>query len=211
MRLVMIGAGGHGRAVLEVLRDAGWPDPVGVLDDDPSCPGLPGVPHLGPLAHAATLRAGGVEGAHVALGDNARRRQLGEELRRLGFALPAFRHPSAVIARNAALGPGSVAMPRVVLGAMARVGAHVILNTGCIVEHDCVVEEGCHVAPGAVLGGGVALGAGAMVGILAGIRPGRRIGAGAVIGMGAAVLEDVPAAARMGGVPARPLGRAGEG
>ncbi|MGY4802197.1 NeuD/PglB/VioB family sugar acetyltransferase [Teichococcus aerofrigidensis] len=206
MRLVMIGAGGHGRAVLEVLRDAGWPDPVGVLDDDPACRGLPGVPHLGPLARAAALRAGGVEGAHVALGDNARRRRLGEELGHLGFTLPAFRHPSAVIARDAALGPGSVAMPRVVLGAMARVGAHVILNTGCIVEHDCVVEAGCHVAPGAVLGGGVALGAGAMVGILAGIRPGRRIGAGAVVGMGAAVLEDVPPAARVGGVPARPLG-----
>ncbi|HWX48282.1 MAG TPA: NeuD/PglB/VioB family sugar acetyltransferase [Roseomonas sp.] len=204
-RLLLVGAGGHGRAVLATLRDAGWPMPAGVLDDDPVCTGLPGLPWLGPVARAGALRAEGLAAAHVALGGNALRRQLGEQLLALGFDLPPVLHPSAVLAGDARLGAGGVAMPRAVLGAAAIVGDHAILNTGCIVEHDCQLGPACHIAPGAVLGGGVRLGCEVLVGILAGVRPGVRIGGGAVIGVGAAVVADVAAGATMGGVPARPV------
>ncbi|PWC30147.1 NeuD/PglB/VioB family sugar acetyltransferase [Teichococcus aestuarii] len=202
-RLLILGAGGHGRAVLELLRDAGFPPPLGVLDDGPASPGLPGVPHLGPLSRMAALRAEGAAAAHVALGHNATRRRLGEALLALGYALPALRHPSAIVAGSATLGAGSVAMPRSVAGAAARLGAHSILNTGAILEHDAVTGPGCHIAPGAVLGGGVRLGAEVLVGILAGIKPGTAVGDGATIALGAAVVGDVPAGATVSGVPAR--------
>jgi len=204
-RLLLVGAGGHGRAVLATLRDAGWPMPAGVLDDNPACAGLPGLPWLGPVARAATLRSEGLAAAHVALGGNALRRRLGERLLALGFDLPPILHPSAVLAGDATLGAGGVAMPRAVLGAAAIAGEHTILNTGCIVEHDCELGPACHIAPGAVLGGEVRLGCEVLVGILAGVRPGVRIGGGAVIGVGAAVVADVAAGATMGGVPARPV------
>lgn len=212
MALLFIGAGGHGRALLELLRDAGLPPPGGVLDDDPACPGLacPGVatiPWLGPVARAAALRAEGFTAAHVALGRNALRHRLGEALMALGYDLPVLRHPSAVVAGSARIGPGSALLPRVVVGAAAEVGAFAILNTGCIVEHDSRLGPACHVAPGAVLGGGVTLGAEVLVGILAGVKPGTRLGDGAVAGLGAAVLEDVAAGVEVGGVPARPLMR----
>lgn len=201
--LVLLGAGGHGRAVVELLRDAGLPPPLGVLDDNPDCPGLPGVPHLGPLARAAALRAEGVAAAHVALGHNATRQRLGEELLSLGYDLPVLRHPSAILASTARCGPGCVLMPRSVLGAAARLGAHCILNTGAILEHDGVAGPGCHIAPGAVLGGGARLGARVLVGILAGLRPGVAVGEDATIALGAAVVADVPAGATVSGVPAR--------
>lgn len=202
---MLLGAGGHGRAVLELLRDAGFPEPAGVLDDDPASPGLPGIPLLGPLAAAEELRRQGLGVAHVALGHNARRAGLGLWLREMGFTLPVLRHPSAVVAGTARIGEGSALLPRVVVGAAAAVGEHVILNTGCIVEHDCDIGEAAHVAPGAVLGGGVHVGARALVGLGASLRPGVRIGAGAVVGVGAAVVADVAPEARVGGVPAVPL------
>jgi sugar O-acyltransferase (sialic acid O-acetyltransferase NeuD family) len=205
MHILLIGAGGHGRAVLETLRDAGWPMPAGVLDDNPASAGLPGVPHLGPLSAAAALRRQGLAGAHVALGDNLRRQALGAWLRGLGYALPVIRHPSAVVAGSARIGEGSVLLPRVVLGAAAEAGCHVILNTGCIVEHDSRLEDAVHVAPGAVLGGGVNVGAAALVGLGAALRPGVTVGAGAVVGVGAAVVTDVAPGARVGGTPAVPL------
>lgn len=205
MHILLIGAGGHGRAVLETLRDAGWPQPAGVLDDNPASTGLPGIPLLGPLAAAEALRQQGLQAAHVALGDNGRRQALGEWLLDLGYALPVIRHPSAVVAGTAHIGDGSVLLPRVVLGAAAAVGRHVILNTGCIVEHDSRLEDAVHVAPGAVLGGGVHIGAAALVGLGAALKPGVAVGAGAVVGLGAGVVSDVAAGARVGGTPAVPL------
>lgn len=201
--LLLLGGGGHGRAVAALLRDAGLPPPLGVLDDNPACPGLPGVPYLGPLGRAAALRAEGAAAAHVALGHNATRQRLGEQLLALGYGLPVLRHPSAILADDATCGPGCVLMPRSVLGAAARLGAHSILNTGAILEHDGATGPGCHIAPGAVLGGGARLGARVLVGILAGLRPGVAVGEDATIALGAAVVADVPAGATMAGVPAR--------
>ncbi len=206
MTLLLIGAGGHGRAVLETLRDAGWPMPAGVLDDNPASAGLPGVPWLGPIAMAEELRSQGLAAAHVALGDNSRRRGLGAWLMGLGYDLPDIRHPSAVVASTARIGAGTVLLPRVVVGAAAEVGRHGILNTGCIVEHDCVIGEGVHIAPAATLGGGVRVGDLALVGLGCAVRPGIRIGAGAVVGVGAAVVADVGEGLRVGGVPAVVLG-----
>lgn len=205
-RLLILGAGGHGRAVLATLRDAGWPEPAGVLDDTPSA-SLPGLPWLGPLARAAALRAEGLSAAHVALGANVARGRLGEHLLALGYALPPILHPSAILAGDASLGAGSVAMPRAVLGAAARVGPHGILNTASVVEHDCILGAACHIAPGAVLGGSVTLGEAVLVGLGAAIRPGLRLGRGAIIALGAAVVSDVPEGETVGGVPARALPR----
>ncbi|WP_235035181.1 acetyltransferase [Roseomonas sp. 18066] len=211
MGFLLIGAGGHGRALLELLRDAGLPPPAGVLDDAAGCPGLlcrgmAPVPWLGPVARAAELFSqGSFASAHVALGRNALRRQLGERLLAIGYDLPVLRHPSAVVAGSARIGPGSALLPRAVVGAGAEIGAFAILNTGSIAEHDSVLGPGCHLAPGSVLGGGVTLGAEVLVGILAGVKPGVRIGDGATVGLGAAVLADVAPGQDVGGVPARPL------
>jgi sugar O-acyltransferase (sialic acid O-acetyltransferase NeuD family) len=204
LRILLIGAGGHGRAVLETLRDAGC-DVAGVLDDNPHSGGLPGIPLLGPLALAAALRRQGLEAAHVALGDNLRRQALGEWLNGLGYALPVVRHPSAVVAGTARTGEGSALLPRAVLGAAAEVGRHVILNTGCIVEHDSRIADAVHVGPGAVLGGGVCVGTAALVGLGAALRPGITVGAGAVVGVGAAVVGEVAPGVCVGGTPAVPL------
>ena len=56
-----------------------------------------------------------------------------------------------------------------------------------------------------MLPGGVRVGARALVGAGAACRPYVVIGAGAVVGIGAAVIEDVPPGAVVGGVPARSL------
>lgn len=195
MDILILGAGGHGRAVCEAARDAGF-SPRGFLDAQAPLPDMLGLPVLGN------------EAAHdggpllIALGRNAARL---EAAARLACPLPVLRHPSAICARSAELAEGAVVMPRVVLGALARIGRLALINTGAIIEHDVVVGEGAHVAPGAVLCGGVRVGARAMVGAGAVVAPNLVIGADAVVGAGAAVLAHVPPGATVAGVPARPL------
>lgn len=203
--ILVLGAGGHGKAVLDLLLAAGAFAPAGVVDAVPRVAAVLGVPVLGNEALLPALRARGIAAAHPAVGDNAQRLAAAARLGAAGFALPALVHPAAVLGRGAVLGDGVAVMARAVVGPEARLGRLVLVNTGAIVEHDCIVEDGVHIAPGAVLAGGVRVGAGAMVGAGAVIRPGIVVGAGAVVAAGTAVVADVPAGATVAGVPARPL------
>lgn len=193
-RVVIFGAGGHGRAVCEAARDAGF-DVRGFLDARAPLPPVLGLPVLGD------------EDAHdggallLGLGDGAARLAAA---RRLGVALPVLLHPSVIRARSAEVAEGAVVMPRAVLGAQARIGRLALVNTGAIVEHDVELGEGAHVAPGAVLCGGVRIGLRALVGAGAVVAPNVAIGADAVVGAGAAVTADVAPGATVAGVPARP-------
>jgi UDP-perosamine 4-acetyltransferase len=198
--ILVLGAGGHARPVIEALRATGV-EPAGLLDDTASGE-LLGVAVLGPIGSLAVRWAPRLS-AVIAIGDNATRARLGEICHALGIALPAVIHPAALISPSARVADGAQGRARAVIGPEATVGMLVLVNTGAIVEHDCAVGDAAHLGPGVVLCGGVRVGARALLGAGAVARPGLVIGDDAVVAPGAALGADVPAGARMGGVPAR--------
>lgn len=206
-RIVIVGAGGHGKVVADVAALAGW-TVAGAVDRSPSGgPALAsGLKILGGDDALPGLKAKGVKAAAVGVGgvqDTGPRRAVRLKLAALGFSLPALKHPSAIVARGVPLGDGAQVMAGVVINPGASVGEGVVVNTGAIVEHDCTLEDDCFVGPGAVLGGDVSVGAGAFIGLGATVLPGVALGPGCVVGAGAVVVEDVPQKAVVAGVPAR--------
>lgn len=119
-----------------------------------------------------------------------------------GFNFPILQHPSAVVAAETAIGPGSQIMAGCVLQPGVRIGRNVIVNTRASIDHDCAIDDHVHIAPGSVLSGGVTIGEGAHIGTGAVMVQGVTIGARAVIGAGATVLADIPADSLAVGTPA---------
>lgn len=205
MQIVIIGAGGHGKVVLDILRAAGRYEPVGFVDADTRLADseVGGVPVLGPTNVLPRLAQQRVRHAIVAIGDNRTRRRYAALLESEGFALANAVHPTAFVSPTATLGKNVVIGPNASVITEARIGDCAIVNTGAIVEHECEVGEAVHVAPGACLAGRVRVGAFAFIGIGAQVIQCMAIGEGATIGAGAVVIADVPAGATTVGVPAR--------
>lgn len=206
MDALIIGAGGHGKVVLDILREAGKHRPIGFLDADPALTGstIQGVPVLGQFNQLPKLRqkAGG---AVVAIGDNRTRLQYAELLTRQGFELLSAIHPSATISSTAKIGKGVVIASGAIIAADASIGDCVIVNTGAIVDHECTIETAVHICPAAALAGRVQVGTLAFLGLGCRIIQCLTIGRHAVVGAGAVVIRDVPDAATVVGVPARIL------
>lgn len=210
MKLVVAGAGGHARSVIDAIRSSGRDEVVACTDPRPDLAGtaIDGVPIVGDDSNLPTLRENDVRGACLGLGgagDNGPRARLFEHLRSLGFRLPSIVHPSAIVAGSATIGEATVVLAGAVVGAGATIDEDVVVNTGAVVEHDCIIGAHAHIATGALLGGGVIVEELAHIGIGASVIHGIRIGGGAVVGGGSAVIRNVEPQATVAGCPAVPL------
>ena len=204
MDVLILGAGGHGKVVLDILRAAKQHNPVGFVDADRSLAGtsVSGLPILGAPNALPKLR-GKAKGAIVAIGANHTRRSYAAMVREHGLELVNAIHPSAVVSPTVQVGGNVVVCAGAVVCVDAKLADSVIVNTGAVVDHECEVGEAVHVAPGALLAGRVRVGSEAFVGMGAKVIQCLSIGDGATIGAGAVVLQDVPAGATAVGVPAR--------
>ena len=206
-KLIIWGAGGHGKVVLDIARATGLFCEIAFVDDSDSALGerLGDCDILPSLEGFEALKARGHSCFVVAIGENRVRERCFQEGRDRGFDPAALIHPGAVVSTSARIGEGTVVMPRVVVNADAVIGCNCILNTGAIVEHDCNIGNHTHLAPGVVLGGGVTVEPYSLLGIGTIALPGTKIGAGAVVGAGAVILDSVPPGATSVGVPAKVL------
>ena len=204
--IVVVGAGGHAKVCIELLRAMGqtvaWC--VGGEDSPDTCLGVPvckGDHHL------EALRAEGYARAFVALGANRLRQRLCDRLLELGYELVNAISPAACVSPTARLGRGVAIMAGAVVNADTSVGDASIINTGATVDHDGVIGTAVHIAPQCALAGTVRVGDTAFLGIGTKVIPGCTIGEGAITGAGSVVVSDIEPGVTAVGVPARIIKR----
>lgn len=129
----------------------------------------------------------------VAIGDNFLRSQIVTRLRAQlpGVKFATIIHPNAYVAETASLGSGTVVCAGSIIGAYAKVGHHVIINTSCSVDHDTRLENYCSIGPNATLGGNVSIGERSVVAISATISHGISVTDSVIIGACSLVLSDI--------------------
>ena len=200
--LILIGAGGHAHACIDVIEQhagyqiaglVGMPDElhdhhlgytvIGTDDD---------LPELAKTIQYALITLGQIK-------TPAHRIRLYEQVVALGFQLPTIIAPSAYVSRHASLGAGTIVMHGAIVNAGANVGQNCIINTCALLEHDATVADHCHISTGATLNGNTAVGSGSFVGSGSVVKEGLSLGQGCVVGMGLAVRHNQPGNAKFAG------------
>ena len=210
MRVVVVGAGGHGQVVCDIFRVAARTGAlehvVGYVDDrwpaDEQL--LSGARVLGTIA---SLRDIPHDAVVVAIGDNLTRARLARGMAIDGERFAVAKHPATVVSEDVRVGAGSMLCAGAIVNTGTSIGCGVILNTGCTVDHHSAIGDFVHIAPGVHMGGEVTVGARAFVGIGAVILPGITIGEGSIVGAGAVVTRDIAPGVTVVGCPAKPVSR----
>ena len=189
--LLLIGCGGHARALIDVVESSGRWHVLGLV-------GLPeqvgeellGYPVLGCDQDLPALRQQCVH-ALLAVGQiglSAQRHRLAAQLGRLDFVLPVVISGHAHVSRHAQLGIGTSVGHGVIVNAGARVGDCCILNSNVLIEHDAVIGDYCHVSTGVLVNGGAIIGERSFIGSGAVLREGLNLPPQTVISAGKRVM-----------------------
>ncbi len=198
-KLMILGAGGHGRVVAEIAQLSGKYTDIAFLDDKAPEASFP-YPYVGKCEAFADYLTDYV--FVIAIGNASIRRRLQVDVEYTGGQIITLIHPAAIISMDVTIGKGTVIMAGAIVNTGAKIGDGVILNTASSVDHDCVVENFCHVSVGAHLCGTVHLGAGTWVAAGATVINNITICSDCLIGAGATVTHDLQNAGVYKGTPA---------
>ena len=195
-RLIIIGAGGHGRVAADIAARNGYKE-ILFLDDDEAVKLCGRYPVIG-----KSEMIGNMEGdVFVSIGNPAARKALQDSIE--DERLIRLIHPNAVIGEDVAMGNGTIVMAGAVVNPGSKIGKGCIINTCASVDHDCRLGEYVHVAVGAHVAGHVEIGSGTWIGAGATVSNDIRICGGCIIGAGAAVVRNLDENGTYVGVPAR--------
>jgi sugar O-acyltransferase (sialic acid O-acetyltransferase NeuD family) len=201
-KIILIGAGGHAHACIDVIEQHGQYQIVGLVGKSEemhtrhfgySVIATDGdLPQLANDHQYALITVGQIQTPD-------HRMCLYQQATELGFQLPVIIAPTANVSRHATIGAGTIVMHGAIVNAGARVGNNCIINTRALLEHDATVQDHCHISTSAILNGNVHIGAGSFVGSGSVIKEGITLGKRCVVGIGLSVRHSQADQARLVG------------
>jgi sugar O-acyltransferase (sialic acid O-acetyltransferase NeuD family) len=192
--VIVIGAGGHARVLIDALQragvkiigvcapelQAGKTGPLGVT----AIGGESALAHFDRASHELVNGVGSV-------GNPESRVLVFERQRAEGWRFATLVHPAATVGAGCKLAEGVQVMAGAVVQPSCHIGVNAIVNSSASIDHDSRLGDHVHVAPGAVLCGNVVVGARTHVGSGAVLIHGITIGDDVLIGAGAVITRSV--------------------
>jgi acetyltransferase EpsM len=201
MKVIVIGNGGHSKVIQEMILASRY-EVMAILDDKYENEYTKQGILYAPISTLGFLLESNVK-VVIAIGNNAIRKKIVQQLDLQKDQYVSVIHPKAVISPTAKIKNGTVIMANAVINAEAKIGEHCIINTGTIIEHENEIGDYAHISPNATLTGNVSVGEGVHVGASASIIPGVEVGTWSVVGAGSTVIKNVPPNSVAVGCPTR--------
>ena len=194
MKVLLYGAGGHAKVVIECLM-ANSITPALFFDDNMKKKEWEKIEvkrYNSDIMQNTSMI--------ISIGNNNSRMKIAEQVK---HAYINSIHPSAQLSKNSEIGTGCQVIHSAIIQAGTSIGNHVILNTASTIDHDCHVSNFAHIGPGSTICGGVNIGEGTFVGAGSVVLPNVKIGNWVNIGAGSVVNTNVPDNAIVAGNPLR--------
>lgn len=206
--VIILGAGGHGRVLLSILRFSGC-DVIGFVDPDDGIIGksIDGLCVIGSdeILEAVLPSQAILVNGIGSTSSTGKRKSIYLKFLSKGYRFGSVIHPSVILDDSVVLGDGVQIMAGAILQPGVHIGENSIINTGAVIDHHCSIGCHVHVGPGVVLSGNVTVHDGCHIGTKACVIQGLTLGRGSLIGAGSAIVKNVPEHSKVAGVPAKSM------
>ncbi len=190
--IILVGAGGHCRSVIDVIEHENKFNIIGVLDPNhkfltqvlnyPILGGDDEIEKLSKTINYFCITVGQTKSASIRI-------NLFELIMKHGGYLPVIQSPLSHVSKHAKIEEGTIIMHNVLVNANAKIGYNCIINTGSLIEHDVIVGNHCHISTKAVLNGRVNVGNESFIGSNTVVADSINICDNTIIGAGSVVIR----------------------
>ena len=205
--IVIIGASGHAKVVIDIIERENKYNIVGLIDaNKPRDFKIFQYSILGREKELPkVMKTFNFKAGIIAIGDNWTRQLVYNKIKDIvpDFEFVSAVHPNAIIGRNVNIGAGTVIMPGAIVNANTKIDEFCILNTKSSMDHDGHLHQFTSLAPDATVGGNVVIGDYSAICLGARVIQDITIGKHAIIGAAALVNRNVEDFKMLYGVPAR--------
>lgn len=204
--LVIVGAGGCGREVLQWAKDINevenkW-NIKGFIDDDlDALNGKKSTTVV--LSKIDEYMIESEDEFICCIGNSAVRKKVMDRLRVKGAKFTILIHPSAVVAENSIIGEGTIIYPYAIISDNTIIGEGCIVNMYSSIAHDSELGEYCTISAHCDITGMCKLGERVFMGTTSNVVPGSRIGDDVYICAGSTVMSKVRNGMKVLGNPAK--------
>ena len=197
MNIIIIGAGGHSKVIIDIIRELGNYNIVGIYDDNKTGY-FSGIKIIGKIAEIDNKKN---ECFIIGIGNDKIRKKIAEEYHQLKWA--TLIHPKTIIAKTATIKEGVVVCAGAIIQTEVDIGKHCIINTNCSIDHESTIGDYCSICPSSTICGQVKVGESSFIGANSTIIQTIEIGKECIIGAGSVVIRNVPNNSKAVGNPAR--------